>query len=80
MQTIQQEVFIPQNHQLNFSVDVPVNIPTGNTEIMLVFNSKIDKIKGKKERTFGQLKGKIKIPDDFNDENEEINKMFYGEV
>ena len=40
MQTIQQEVYIPQNHQLNFNINVPVNIPIGNTEIMLVFNTK----------------------------------------
>ncbi len=27
----------------------------------------------------GLLKGKIFVPDNFNDEDEEINKMFYGE-
>ncbi len=27
----------------------------------------------------GALKGKIFIPDNFNDEDEEINKLFYGE-
>jgi len=32
----------------------------------------------KKERKPGLLKGKITIPDDFDDEDEEINKMFYG--
>jgi antitoxin (DNA-binding transcriptional repressor) of toxin-antitoxin stability system len=31
----------------------------------------------KKERVSGLLKGKIEIPDDFNDEDEEINKLFY---
>lgn len=30
-----------------------------------------------KERKPGLLKGKIFIPEDFNDESEEINKMFY---
>ncbi len=29
-------------------------------------------------RKFGQLKGKIDIPEDFDDENEAINAMFYG--
>ena len=33
----------------------------------------------KKPRKLGLLKGKIFIPDDFDEENEEINKMFYGE-
>lgn len=33
----------------------------------------------KKTRKMGLLKGKIDIPDDFDDESEEINKMFYGE-
>lgn len=30
-------------------------------------------------RKLGLLKGKIKIPDDFDEEDEEINKLFYGE-
>lgn len=29
-------------------------------------------------RKLGLLKGKIFIPDDFDDEDEEINKLFYG--
>lgn len=33
----------------------------------------------KKPRKFGLMKGKIWMSDDFNDEDEEINKMFYGE-
>ncbi len=32
----------------------------------------------KKVRKFGQLEGKITIPDNFNDESKEINEMFYG--
>ena len=32
-----------------------------------------------KPRKPGLLKGKIWISDDFNDEDEEINKLFYGE-
>jgi len=31
-----------------------------------------------KKRVFGQLKGQLKIADDFNEESEEINEMFYG--
>ena len=30
------------------------------------------------ERVFGQLAGKVTIPDNFDDEDEEINEMFYG--
>ena len=30
-----------------------------------------------KPRKLGLLKGKIDIPDDFDDESEEINKLFY---
>ena len=32
-----------------------------------------------KPRKLGLLKGKIFVPDNFNDEDEEINKLFYGE-
>lgn len=31
-----------------------------------------------KPRKLGLLKGKIVIPNDFDDEDEEINKLFYG--
>ena len=34
-----------------------------------------------KLRNFGLWKGKVWIPDDFDDEDEEINKLFYeGEI
>ena len=33
----------------------------------------------KAKRKLGLLKGQIKIPDDFMDEDEEINAMFYGD-
>lgn len=34
-----------------------------------------------KPRKLGLLKGKIEIPDNFDDEDEEINKLFYeGEI
>ncbi len=36
----------------------------------------IHKPKGK--RKLGLLKGKLSIPDDFNEESQDINKMFYG--
>lgn len=31
----------------------------------------------KKPRTFGKFKGQISVPDNFDDEDEEINKLFY---
>lgn len=31
------------------------------------------------DRQFGMFKGKIEVPDNFNDEDPEINKMFFGE-
>jgi antitoxin (DNA-binding transcriptional repressor) of toxin-antitoxin stability system len=33
----------------------------------------------KEKRTFGLLSGKIDIPDDFLEEDDQINEMFYGE-
>ena len=35
--------------------------------------------KPKAKRKLGLMTGQIEIPDDFLDEDEEINKMFYGE-
>lgn len=31
-----------------------------------------------KKRVFGQMTGELDIPDNFNDESDEINEMFYG--
>jgi antitoxin (DNA-binding transcriptional repressor) of toxin-antitoxin stability system len=33
-----------------------------------------------KKRVFGIYKGKYEIPDNFDDEDEEINAMFYGSL
>lgn len=34
----------------------------------------------KKVRKFGQLEGKYKVPIDFDEESNEINSMFYGDM
>ena len=40
--------------------------------------AKLVPFKGKlKKRKFGLWKGKVFIPENFNDEDEEINKLFY---
>jgi len=31
-----------------------------------------------RDRKFGQLEGKLEIPNDFDEESDEINEMFYG--
>jgi hypothetical protein len=35
--------------------------------------------KAKAKRKLGLMKGKINIPDDFLEESQEINDLFYGE-
>jgi len=35
--------------------------------------------KPKEKRRLGLLKGQIHVPDDFMNENDQINEMFYGE-
>jgi len=53
-------------------------------EIIIVYgrnHKKVAKIvpfeEKKSKRKFGQLKGKISIPENFNSKDEEINKLFY---
>lgn len=38
-----------------------------------------DSLLSDSKRKFGQLSGKINIPENFNDENDAINEMFYEE-
>ena len=45
--------------------------------ILIPYNKKYEE--GEK-RKFGLLKGKIEIPEDFTDENGQIDEMFYGEI
>jgi prevent-host-death family protein len=40
---------------------------------------KVVKYKKDVKSTYGILKGKINVPENFNDEDAEINKLFYGE-
>jgi antitoxin (DNA-binding transcriptional repressor) of toxin-antitoxin stability system len=37
-------------------------------------------VEEKKERTFGQLQGTYVVPDDFDNESDEINRLFYGDA
>ena len=52
-----------------------VIIARGNTPVAKLVAYK----KTLQPRKPGLLKGKISIPDNFNDEDPEINKLFYGE-
>ena len=54
-------------------------VEKGEEIIIEVDKTKFAKIVPIKQRKFGILKGKAKIPDDFDKEDSEINKMFYGE-
>jgi antitoxin (DNA-binding transcriptional repressor) of toxin-antitoxin stability system len=38
----------------------------------------IVKYKNQKEKRLGLLRGKFDVPEDFNNEDSEINSMFYG--
>lgn len=53
----------------------------GNDVIIAKAGKPIAKLSSYKEklkpRKLGLLKGKIFVPDNFNDEDEEINKLFY---
>ena len=79
MRTIQVGEF---KSNLSFILEMVQN---KNETFVIEFGKKRKKIamltpykKSKKMRKFGQLRGKLDIPDNFDDENEEINDMFYG--
>ncbi len=71
-QMIEQEVYIPQNHQLK--IKVPDTISVGKKEVFMIFKEKEMPI----ERVFGSAKNELKLKDDFNDElPNEIIESFY---
>ncbi len=77
MQALKQTVIIPENHKL--VINVPSNISTGKKELFIIFENINNKKEEKKERVFDQLAGKLNIPNDFDEENQDVNKMFYGD-
>lgn len=58
-------------------------VQEGNEITLAKAGKPVAKIVAYKEKKLprkpGILKGKIFVPDNFNDEDEEINKLFYGE-
>ena len=79
MQTIQVGKF-----KVNFSVILEQILNTGE-KFVIEYGKQHKKVAmlvpyedEKKERVFGQLAGKVIVPDNFDDEGEEINKMYYG--
>ena len=77
MLTLQQNIVIPENHQVHLDLQVPESVSSGETEVLLIFQP-VKKLVLEK-RIFGQLKGKINIPQNFDNEIDTINEMFYGE-
>ncbi len=64
MQTIQQEIYIPENHHLNLNIDIPKNIPTGLMDVCLIFQNKVKDVNKNKQvdllKDFLLLKNKNK--------------------
>jgi prevent-host-death family protein len=59
-----------------------INLVNKGERVIITNNNKpvadIVKHAEKKGRQLGFLRGKLTIPDNFNDEDDEINTMFYG--
>ena len=64
-QMIEQEVYIPQNHQLKLKI--PDTVSVGKKEIFIIFKEKEMPAK----RVFGSAKNELKLMDGFNED-----KMF----
>jgi len=65
METIKTHVNIPDDRRLVLDLHIPHTIPTGSTEVVLVFHGQKQK-KHQRSRVLGVLKGKIRIADDFD--------------
>ena len=65
METIKTHVNIPDDRRLVIDLHIPYTIPTGSTDVVLVFHGQKQK-KSQRSRVLGAFKGKIKIADDFD--------------
>ena len=64
METIKQNIYVPNNHQIHFDFKVPDTISPGEAEVLLIFQP-INKASSKK-RILGAFKGQISVTDDFD--------------
>ncbi|MEA2040708.1 MAG: hypothetical protein U9N82_12925 [Thermodesulfobacteriota bacterium] len=65
METIKTHVNIPDDRRLVIDLHIPHTIPTGSTDVVLVFHGQKQK-KPRRSRVLGVFKGKIRIADDFD--------------
>jgi len=65
METIKTHVNIPDDRRLVIDLHIPHTIPTGSTDVVLVFHGQKQK-KPQRSRVLGAFKGKIRIADDFD--------------
>jgi hypothetical protein len=65
METIKMHVNIPDDRRLLIDLQIPHTIPTGSTDVVLVFHGQKQK-KPQRSRVLGTFKGKIRIADDFD--------------
>ena len=65
METIKTHVNIPDDRRLVIDLQVPDTIPTGSTDLVLVFHGD-ERERPRRSRVLGAFKGKIRIADDFD--------------
>ena len=64
MLALQQEVYIPKNHQV--TINIPDDIPTGTRKLFLIFEEPLQPSDLHKERVFGGAIGVLKMSNDFD--------------
>ena len=65
MEVIKTHVNIPDDRRLVIDLQIPPTIPTGNTDVVLVFPVQEQK-ESQRCRVLGAFRGKIRIADDFD--------------
>ena len=65
MEAIKTHVNIPDDRRLVIDLQIPPTIPTGSTDVVLVFPVQEQK-RSQRCRVLGAFKGKIRIADDFD--------------
>ena len=66
METIKTHVNIPDDRRLVIDLHIPPTIPTGSTDVVLVFHGQKEE-KPQRSRVLGAFKGQIRIADDFDE-------------
>lgn len=78
METLKKTIFVPPNHKLKLDLTLPVNFPSGEAEVILIFAPKIASQVGEDKKILN-LAGQLKDSEHFNEDPIKLQRKIRDE-